>query len=99
MFSHGMLADQAEINKAMLVAIQKVHNDLVRTSASNQVLYEHVGTLKDRVESLEKENTQIKALVDSLRGAKRPIPKLSLAISNLDINEKPSLSTPSTVSR
>ncbi|KAL5433150.1 hypothetical protein PMIN07_007851 [Paraphaeosphaeria minitans] len=96
MFSHGGATDQDGINKAMFVAIEKMHNDLIRTSASNQMLYEHVGKLRGRVDSLEKDNTKLKALVENLRGAKRPVPKLSLAIGNLDINEKSALLTPST---
>ncbi|KAL5384900.1 hypothetical protein DPSP01_005006 [Paraphaeosphaeria sporulosa] len=96
MSPQSRFSDQASINRAMFVAIEKMHGDLVRTSASNQVLYEHVGILRGRVDSLEKENTQLRALVDNLRAAKRPVPKLSLAIDNLDINEKLRLVTPST---
>ncbi|KAF2450300.1 hypothetical protein P171DRAFT_516214 [Karstenula rhodostoma CBS 690.94] len=96
LLSQGRLSAQADINKAMFVAIEKMHSDLIRTSASNQILYEHVGSLKGRVESLEKDNTQLRALIHSLHGAKRPVPKLSLAIGKLDINEKSGLPTPST---
>lgn len=82
----------------MFVAIEKMHADLVRASTSNQVLYDHVADLRGRVDFLENENTQLRAILDNTRVAKRPAPKLSLAISKLDINEKPGSSTPSSVS-
>jgi triphosphoribosyl-dephospho-CoA synthetase len=97
MYPQGTFTDQANINKAIYIAMEKMHSDIIRTSASNQALFEHVGILRGRMQTLEQENTQLRALVDGLRGGKRQAPKLNLAISNLDLNDKPGLPTPSTV--
>lgn len=97
-FPQGKFLDQADINKALFAALKKMHSEVLKTSASNQSLYDYVGTLKARIMALEQDNTQLRAMLDG-RGIKQPPPKLSLAISKLDLDEHPSggLPTPSTV--
>ncbi|KAL1608556.1 hypothetical protein SLS60_003498 [Paraconiothyrium brasiliense] len=99
-YPQGGFLDQVDINKALFAAIDKMHSDIIRTSASNQVLYEHVGTLRGQLQTLEQENTQLRAIVEGLRSVKqqRQPPKLSLGISKLDLNDAPTnnLPTPST---
>ena len=98
LFPQGQFLDQTDVNRALFGALEKMHKDVIRTSASNQTLYEHVDLLRARVGILEEENMQLKALVDD-RGGKRQLPKLNLAISDLDLNDQPTgaLPTPSTV--
>ncbi|KAJ4354186.1 uncharacterized protein N0V89_005919 [Didymosphaeria variabile] len=99
-YLQGGFLDQADINKALFAAIDKMHSDVIRTSTSNQMLYEHVGMLRGHIQMLEQDNTQLRTVVEGLRGVKqqRQPPKLSLGISKLDLNDFPtnSLPTPST---
>jgi hypothetical protein len=97
MYPHGRFTDQAGINNAIFTAMEKMHSDIIRTSASNQALFEHVGILRGRMQTLEQENIQLRAIVEGLRPGKRQAPKLNLAISNLHLNDTPGLPTPSTV--
>ncbi|KAF1965401.1 hypothetical protein BU23DRAFT_604241 [Bimuria novae-zelandiae CBS 107.79] len=86
--------DQADMNKALYTAIERLHQDVVRTTSSNQVLYEHVGALRGRVKKLEEENEELKDLLKDDSSSKtiigkqqRQAPKLDLAISNLALNK------------
>lgn len=67
-----------------------MHQDVVRTATSNQMLYDHVGALRARVNGLEQENKELRSLINerSRQLNQRRAPKLDLAISNLAIKEK-----------
>lgn len=65
----------------MFNALEKMHQDVIRTSASNQVLYEHVGMLRERMKTLEQENDELQSRLDEIRtkSRQRQPPKLNLA--------------------
>lgn len=112
MFPPAQSFAQEEINKALFDALEKIHKDVIQATASNEVLYEHVGSLRDRVNTLEEENGELRARLDGSRVDQhqpRPMaklkektrPKLSLAIDGLNLNGglggSFNLPTPSTV--
>ena len=67
-----------------------MHQDVIRTATSNQMLYDHVGALRARVNTLEQENMELRAQLNETPQylKQRRAPKLDLAISNLKLKEK-----------
>ena len=74
--------DQNEINKSLFTALEKMHDDVIRATTSNQILYDHVGTLRNRVNTLEKENAELRNLVEDTRTKFKPrqAPRLSVNV-------------------
>ena len=74
--------DQEEINKALFTALEKMHEDVIRATTSNQILYDHVGILRTRVNTLERENAELRNLVEDTRTKIKPrqAPRLSVHV-------------------